>query len=233
MYDRMPSNITILIPVLNEELAIQHNLQYFQALAAKFEIIFVDGNSSDQTVQLLKDNQLKVITSPKRGRGAQLSYGGSNVDECTDLLLFLHIDTKLPDGFELKIHQSTDLDYWGRFDVKLDSDKTIFRIIQLMMNFRAKVTGIATGDQAIYVTKNEFMTHADNMIERPLMEDIYLSKALKASLGRGNITKDPVITSVRYWENNGIIKTIAKMWKYRLMYFFGASPQDLYQRYYK
>ena len=105
-------------------------------------------------------------------------------------------------------------------------------MIQVLMNLRSRVTGIATGDQAIFVTKNELLNHVDKLKEHPLMEDIYLSKVLKAKLGRAYIIKDPVITSIRYWEKNGIFKTILKMWKFRLMYFFNISPKTLYQRYY-
>ena len=227
----MPSNITIIIPVLNEQLAIQDNIEYLNTLTTNCEVLFVDGHSSDNTVQTLKDNHHNVITSPNQGRGAQLSFGVSNVH--AELILFLHIDTKLPQGFESKIIQHTKLDYWGRFNIKLDSDKVIFKIIQLMMNMRSNITGIATGDQAIFVTRNEFMNHLDKMIDHPLMEDIYLSKALKSNLGRAHIVEEPVTTSVRYWESRGIIRTIITMWKFRLMYFFGKSPKQLYQRYYK
>ena len=229
----MHTNIAIIIPVLNEEPAILKNIEYLQSLEEQCDVIFVDGNSSDNTVQTLKDNHHKVITSPISGRGAQLSFGASNLNELIELILFLHVDTKLPDKFESMIRKQSKLDYWGRFNIRLDSNKVIFKIIQLMMNIRSKVTGIATGDQAIFVTKNEFMNHLDNMIEHPLMEDIYLSKALKSRLGRGIIIKEPVTTSIRYWEKNGIFTTMVKMWKFRILYYFGASPKQLYQRYYK
>lgn len=229
----MPQNITIIIPVLNEERTIQNKIEYLNTLTSKCNVLFVDGSSSDNTVQLLKDNHHKVITSPIRGRGAQLSFGASNINAKSELILFLHIDTTLPHGFESMISRQTNLDYWGRFDIRFDSNKTIFKIIQFMMNIRSRITGIATGDQTIFVTKNELMNHVSNMIEHPLMEDIYLSKSLKSTLGHGHIIKDPVTTSVRYWENNGIIRTILKMWKYRLLYFLGASPKQLYLRYYK
>ncbi len=225
--------ITIVIPILNEELTIRKNLVYLRSLHTDYELLFVDGNSSDSTVQLLQDNQFKVITSSVRGRGAQISLGGSNAGKSTELILFLHIDTRLPQNFESMILRQTDNNYWGRFDVKLDSDKAMFKIIEWMMNKRAQLTGIATGDQAIFVSKNEFIRLAGNIAEYPLMEDIYLSKMLKKRLGRGIIIKSPVTTSVRYWEINGVFSTILKMWKYRLMYFFGVSPAKLYQRYYK
>jgi hypothetical protein len=131
------------------------------------------------------------------------------------------------------ISQISTSNYWGRFRVRLDSDKFIFKIIQLMMNIRSYLTGIATGDQAIFASKHELILHKDKMIEHSLMEDIYLSKALKSRLGPGNIIKQPVTTSVRYWESHGIATTILKMWKYRLLYFIGVSPSYLYQQYYK
>ncbi len=220
--------------MLNEELAIRNNINYLNSLTSKCNVLFVDGGSTDHTVQTLKDNDHRVvITSPISGRGAQLSCGGSNVDDTCELLLFLHVDTKLPYGFESMITKPTKLDYWGRFNVSLNSNKPIFKLVQIMMNLRSRITSIATGDQAIFVTKNEFMKHVDRMIEHPLMEDIYLSKALKSNLGRANLIKAPVITSVRYWESKGIIQTILRMWKYRLLYFFGVPPKQLYQCYYK
>ena len=229
----MTSYITIVIPVFNEELTIRNNIDYLNKLASNHHVLFVDGASSDATVQTLKDNHHQVITSPICGRGAQLSFGVSNANDLAELILFLHIDTKLPQGFESMISRQSHMDYWGRFNVRLDSDKAIFKFIQFLMNIRSKITGIATGDQAIFVTKNELMNHVDEMIEHPLMEDIYLSKVLKSKLGRGQIIKKPVTTSVRYWENSGIISTVIKMWKYRLLYFFGASPKQLYRSYYK
>lgn len=229
----MTPHISIIIPVFNEELTIHNNIEYLNTLASNHDVLFVDGASSDGTVQTLKDNHHQVITSHIRGRGAQLSFGVSNANDLAELILFLHIDTKLPQQFESMISRQANLDYWGRFNVKLDSDKAIFKIIQFMMNMRSKITGIATGDQAIFVSKNELMNHIDEMIEHPLMEDIYLSKALKSRLGRGQIIEHPVTTSVRYWEKSGIFSTIIKMWKYRMLYFFGASPKQLYQSYYK
>jgi rSAM/selenodomain-associated transferase 2 len=225
--------ITIIIPVFNEENTIKNKIEYLHIINRICDVIFVDGNSTDKTVNILESNNLKVVSSPVCGRGAQLSLGAANVDEDIDVILFLHIDTKLPEGFESMILVQTHRDYWGRFDIKLDSTKFIFKVIQLMMNVRAKLTGIATGDQSIFVTRKELMNHLDKLTEHPLMEDIYLSKALNSRLGRGHVIKEPVTTSVRYWEKAGIISTIMKMWTYRLLYFFGVSPNYLYQRYYK
>ncbi len=196
-------------------------------------MLFVDGNSTDNTVKVLKENHFKVITSKVTGRGAQLSFGASNVASSYEFLLFLHVDTKLPDSFELEIMKSAKTSKWGHFDVRLDSNKFIYKIIQFMMNIRSRITGIATGDQAIFVNKDEFMKHAEAMIEHPIMEDIYLSKKLKDKFGKGAVIKKPVVTSVRYWRKKGPIKTIIKMWKFRLLYFLGVSPNSLYERYYK
>ncbi|MFK8027747.1 MAG: TIGR04283 family arsenosugar biosynthesis glycosyltransferase [Gammaproteobacteria bacterium] len=228
----MKSKISIVIPVLNEEKIVRNNITRLNKLKTKCDVLFVDGQSIDDTVNVLKENQQQVVTSPIKGRGAQLAYGAKCVNEDTELILFLHIDTELPTGFELKIRIKPNIDYWGRFDIKLDSNKKVYKMIQVMMNLRSRITGIATGDQAIFVTKNELLNHVDKLKEHPLMEDIYLSKVLKAKLGRAYIIKDPVITSIRYWEKNGIFKTILKMWKFRLMYFFNISPKTLYKRYY-
>ena len=225
--------IAIIVPVLNEESTILNNIEVLNTLSNKCNVVFVDGNSTDNTVQILEKNKLKIVTSPRKGRGAQLAYGASHLNNTVEVILFLHIDTTLPEGFESMILEHSKTDYWGWFNIKLGSEKTIFKIIQFMMNLRSKLTGIATGDQAIYVTKNEFMNHLEEMNKHPLMEDIYLSKALNSSLGRGYTQKQSVSTSVRYWESRGIITTILKMWKYRSLYFFGTPPNQLYQQYYK
>ncbi|MDW3094776.1 MAG: TIGR04283 family arsenosugar biosynthesis glycosyltransferase [Gammaproteobacteria bacterium] len=229
----MQSSISIIIPVFNEELIIRENIEHLNWINASYYLLFVDGNSTDSTINILEENNFNVIKSPLTGRGGQISYGASNLNNESEYLLFLHIDTLLPKDFYNQMNEYMENYYWGFFRIKLNSNKLIFKIIQFMMNYRSQLTSIATGDQAIFVRKNEFMNHIDTMIEHPIMEDIYVSKVFKEKFGNGAIIKKPVITSVRYWQNKGPIKTILKMWKFRLLYFIGISPKYLYVKYYK
>ncbi len=228
-----PNNLCIVIPVFNEQETICKQIDPLLRLNTLAPIIFVDGNSSDQTVELLKQHELQVITSPQLGRGAQISFGAINAPNDCKYILFLHIDTQLPTEFERLINEVLNESVWGHFCVQLNSDKPMLRIIQFMMNLRSKMTSIATGDQAMFVRKDEFLTYSAEVTDHPLMEDIFLSATLKKHHGRAKVIKKPVITSARYWSNHGVIKTIIKMWSFRLMYFLGVSPKKLYQLYYR
>jgi len=227
------NSLCIVIPVFNEQETIRKQIESLLRLNAQAPIIFVDGNSSDQTVELLKQHELQVITSPQPGRGAQISFGVINVPSDCNYVLFLHIDTQLPTEFEQLINEALNDCVWGHFCVQLNSDKAMLKIIQFTMNLRSKMTSIATGDQAMFVRKDEFLTYSSDVADHPLMEDIFLSATLKKHHGRAKVIKKPVITSARYWSSHGVIKTIIKMWSFRLMYFFGVSPKKLYQLYYR
>ena len=228
----MSKNLSIVIPILNEESKIKDNLSYFDLLRKNCELIFVDGGSKDCTVSLLKNNNQNVITSPYVGRGAQLSFGAENTNKFSKYLLFLHVDSRLPDNFMELINDHLNNHEWGRFNTKLDSNKFICKVITCSMNLRSHITGIATGDQAIFVAKNSYLEHINAMKNHPIMEDIYLSKILKKKHGYPAVIKSHVTTSARYWLKNGIMRTIIRMWKFRLLYFFGASPKKLYKLYY-
>ena len=229
----MSSSLCIVIPVLNESKTILQRLDELKKLTDVASIIFVDGNSSDDTAQLLNQHGFKVLTSVSKGRGAQLAYGVSNCNTDCENILFLHIDSQLPCNAVRLIKDALNQSSWGRFDIKLDADQYLFRVIQTMMNLRSKLTNIATGDQSIFVKKDIFLTYANKVAEHPLMEDIYLSKVLKKNHGSAYIISQPIITSTRYWIKNGVIKTILKMWAFRVLYFLGVSPQKLYSMYYR
>jgi len=226
------SPIHVIIPILNEERVIQENLQYLKLLNSICPILFVDGNSIDGSEQILKKNNFEVIKSHSKGRGEQLSFGAVNANNQCEILLFLHIDTRLPDNFSELIVNALKEHAWGRFDIKLNSNRLVFKVIQFHMNLRSKITSIVTGDQSIYVKKEIFLKYADEMKNHPLMEDVYLSKVLKKHYGRAKIINQPVTTSVRCWLQRGVIQTIIRMWVYRLLYFIGVSPKKLYQLYY-
>ncbi len=214
---------SIIIPTLNEEKSIQSCLWALQPLRSNCELIIVDGDSTDNTRRLAAPLADKVILSAK-GRAKQMNNGAKQATG--ELLIFLHADTGLPENalplIQEKISHSRQ---WGRFDIQLSGNLFLLKVIAQMMNWRSRLTGIATGDQVIFVTRQAF-EKAGHYPEISLMEDIALCRKLK-KIGPPICLKDQVISSGRRWEQNGIYRTILLMWALRLRYFFGADPKTL------
>ena len=214
---------SIIIPTLNEEKTILSSLLVLQTLRNECEIIIVDGDSVDNTRILAAPLADKVITSAL-GRSKQMNNGASHATG--DVLIFLHADTCLPENALQLIQKEISRNgQWGRFDIQLSGNHFMLIVIEQMMNWRSRLTGIATGDQVIFVTRPAF-EQAGQYPEINLMEDIALCKALK-KISPPICLKAKVISSGRRWERNGIYKTILLMWSIRLRYFFGADPQTL------
>ena len=224
-------NISVIIPVLNEACSIQSFLKDHQWMRqAGHEIIVVDGGSVDQTAELTK-NLCDQLLYSKKGRALQMNSGASAANGSA--LLFLHADTELPANADQLIIDalSNDKKAWGRFDVKLSGNSLWFRIIERMMNLRSRITGIATGDQAIFVRAETF-SQLNGFENIPLMEDISLTKRLK-KVSFPICLRSKVITSSRRWEDNGVWKTIFLMWKLRFAYYLGQDPNVLVRKYYR
>jgi rSAM/selenodomain-associated transferase 2 len=222
--------VSIIVPALDEAGQIATTLATLQPLrAAGVEVIVADGGSTDDTVVLARPLADAVIQSP-RGRGRQMNAGASWADG--EVLLFLHADTRLPDEAVPAIRDGLAKSgkAWGRFDVRLSGHQAMLRVVERMMNLRSRLTGIATGDQAIFVRREVFQT-TGGFPEIPLMEDIVLSRTLKRISGAPLCLSTPAVTSSRRWEENGILRTILLMWKLRLAFFLGASPERLARRY--
>lgn len=222
--------LSIIVPALNEAAHIAATLAPLQPLrAAGVEVIVVDGGSGDATAALAKPLADAVIPSP-RGRGRQMNAGASRADG--DILLFLHADTRLPDDAVPAIRDGLARSgkAWGRFDVRLSGHQTMLRVVECLMNLRSRLTGIATGDQAVFVRREAFQA-VGGFPEIPLMEDIALSRALKMAFSAPLCLSVPVVTSSRRWEEHGIWRTILLMWGLRLAYFLGAAPERLARQY--
>ena len=226
------SDLTIIVPVLNEEKSLHTRIKEYNHIKKNHELIFVDGGSNDDSISILKSNGHKVVISQQKGRGMQIALGVEHSPTKSKYLLFLHIDTKLPSNYDTQVRDAFEHSDWGFFNIKLDSSKIIFRIIEKLMNIRSSVTNIATGDQTIFVRKANFMECIDEVKGHPIMEDIYMSNYFKKQIGKAYVIKDHVTTSTRYWNKHGAIITILKMWKFRMLYYIGTSPIDLYRRYY-
>ncbi len=216
-------NFSIIIPTLNEEKTIESCLSALQPLRSNCEIIIVDGGSTDNTIVIARSLADKVVSSDK-GRARQMNNGARYASG--NVLIFLHADTSLPENALQLIQQKLNSSRkWGRFDIQLSGKHFMLKVIAQMMNWRSRLTGIATGDQVIFVTRQAF-EKAGQYPEINLMEDIAICKALR-KISPPICLKAKVISSGRRWERYGIYKTILLMWNIRLRYFFGADPQIL------
>lgn len=224
--------LAIIIPTLNESATIERALARLADLRTRgARIIVVDGGSGDDTVRRAATLADRVIEAP-RGRALQMNAGGRAPEaaEC-DVLLFLHADTVLPpDAGRLIFRTLSNSDCcWGRFDVAIDSARPSLRLVEALMNWRSRVSGIATGDQAIFVERGTFLA-LEGFAPIPLMEDIDFSRRAKR-LSPPLALAARVTTSARRWERQGVWRTIVLMWRLRLAYFLGSDPADLARRY--
>ncbi len=222
--------LSIVIPVLNEAASIEASLVPLQALRARgHEIILVDGGSRDGT--LAKGDGLvdRAVTS-EGGRARQLNAGLALAKG--DVVVFLHADTLLPDDADERIRVGLSLarHAWGRFDVRIVGRSALLPIVAAMMNLRSRLTGIATGDQAIFASRAALIA-IGGVPDLALMEDVALSRRLKRVSSPLSL-RDRVSTSGRRWEANGAIRTIVLMWALRLAFFLGVSPERLARAYY-
>ncbi len=219
--------ISIIVPVLNEEKKLPDFLSHLQIFREQgHELIIVDGGSNDNSLMLAQRSADNVIVS-RKGRAIQMNSGASVAQG--EVLLFLHSDTFLPETALNSITNIVQTSFWGRFDVRLSSNKFIFRIIETFINIRSRLTSINTGDQAMFI-ESQLFNVVDGFPEIALMEDIAMSKKLKKIVSP-TCLKQKVMTSSRRWENRGVVATIFLMWKLRLYYYFGVSPDRLNQLY--
>lgn len=226
-----PQTLTIIVPVFNEANLIQERLAYFLALIHEVQLIFVDGGSTDGTAEQLRSSGFIVLDSPSsRNRGAQLATGIRHAH--TGVICMHHFDTIMPEHSLSLLRQAVCRHQWGRFDISINHSRWYFRIIETGINWRSYLTAIATGDQCIFVQREYLLPLLDELDRHPLMEDIYLSRELRRS-SRPARLRLRVKTSPRYWQKNGVIKSIFKMWYLRARYFFGTPADMLYRQYYQ
>jgi len=222
--------LSIIIPSLNEAEHITQTLLKLQELRNQgHEVILCDGGSRDKTLQLAK-NLVDHILSTQAGRAKQMNAGSKLATG--DILCFLHADTLIPADFANLITGTlSDSDrIWGRFDIRLSNTSLTYKVIAWFINKRSCISGVATGDQGIFIISNKFLK-LNGYADIPIMEDIELSKRLLKISRPICITKSFLITSSRRWEKNGIIKTVLLMWRLRLGYFLGAPPTKLAKAY--
>lgn len=226
--------IAVIIPVLNEQKALPDLLLALLPLGFE-EIIVVDGGSRDGTMDVARkmlestsDSRYRIISS-SCGRGSQMNAGAALAN--SDILVFLHADTQLPDNARQMVADSMDDPQCvgGRFDVRFPQDTGYAWMVSRLMNLRSRWSGISTGDQTIFVRRSVF-EKLGGFANIPLMEDIEFSRRLKR-VGTIASLRAKVITSFRRWEQHGPLRTIVRMWTLRAWYWLGWDPRRL-QRYY-
>jgi rSAM/selenodomain-associated transferase 2/rSAM/selenodomain-associated transferase 1 len=221
------NQLAIIVPVLNEGPALVPALQALQTLRQRgAQVLVVDGGSTDASVACAAPWVDQVLRAP-RGRAAQMNAGASATR--ARHLLFLHADTRLPPDADALIARALQSNDWGRFDVRIDSPRWLLRGVERLMNLRSRWSGVATGDQAMFVRRAVFEA-AGGFAPIPLMEDLALSQRLRSRSAPACL-KAPVLTSGRRWEQHGVWRTIVLMWRLRAAYWWGADPAVLAQRY--
>ncbi len=221
--------ISIIIPVRNESAVIAQQSEHWRHLVEwGVELCFVDGGSEDGTREALESLGFHVLSSAP-GRARQMNLGGQELKGA--VLLFLHADTRLPrDGVRYLVEKAAaDHSFWGRFDVEIQGNSRWFPLISRMINLRSRLSGIATGDQAIFICRRLF-EEIGGFPEQPLMEDVELSKRLLKRMCPLCLAWK-VETSGRRWETYGVWRTIVLMWALRFAYWRGVSAVELKRRY--
>ncbi len=220
--------LSIVIPTLNEASQVVDALAPLQPLRHRgHEVIVVDGGSGDVTAALARSLADQVLSAP-RGRASQMNAGAGAAG--APVLLFLHADTRLPPLADVLVQQALASGRtWGRFDVCIDGRPRLLRVVAALMNLRSRLTGIATGDQAIFATREAF-DRVGGFPLQPLMEDLEISRRLKR-LGRPACLRARVRTSGRRWEQRGVWRTIFLMWRLRWRYWRGESASRLAEAY--
>ncbi len=240
-FDSTLNNVSIVIPILNESESLSRLLAHLAQLQPlPQQVILVDGGSTDDSVMLAKQT-IKRLTSANKlvlnwqivestaGRAAQMNAGAALATG--EVLLFLHADTLLPRDAIAQVVAATKTAQWGRFDVRLDSDQPMLKLVSTMINLRSRLSAIATGDQAIFITRALF-EQLGGYPEQPLMEDVELCKRLKG-VAKPACLNSKVTTSARRWQQHGTWRTIGLMWQLRFDYWRGVSADNIKARYYK
>lgn len=223
--------VTVIVPTYNEEDLIESLIMELKEQPPEtVEIIVADGGSTDGTLEILDDLNVTVINGPK-SRGAQMDLAARMAT--TDVLLFLHADVRLPEGWLNKVFEVlTDSDIMvGAFSIEIDEKGWKYRVLEKLANLRARLLKIIYGDEAIFVRAADFKK-VGGFKGMALMEDLSLVRRLR-ELGKVVVLKDKVLVSPRRWQKNGVVKNTMKNFFIVTLYYFGVSEDKLYKIYYK
>lgn len=225
--------VGVILPVFNEAAHLEQSLSRLLAEHRFDEVIVVDGGSTDASVEIVcklmtadtsGTQPVPYLIQTPRGRARQM-HAGAQV-ATSDVLLFLHTDTAPPAEAVARMHEVVRRGHvWGWFDVRLSGSHFLFRVIERLMNWRSALSGIATGDQGLFVRRDVYRV-LGGFAPLPLMEDVEFSTRLKW-VGKPARLREPVVTSSRRWERHGIVRTVMLMWTLRFLYWLGVSPARL------
>lgn len=224
--------LTIVIPALNEASTLERTLRGLAPMRERgVRIVVADGGSTDDTAQRGAALADRVLDAP-RGRALQMNAGARAPEaQDADVLLFLHADTRLPAEADRIVLRAlaNSASVWGHFDVSIEGASAWLPVVAAAMNLRSRLSGIATGDQALFVERSSFLA-LEGFAAIALMEDIEFCRRARR-LSRPVALREAVVTSGRRWDNDGVWRTIVLMWRLRVAYFFGADPDELARRY--
>lgn len=223
--DPEPPGLSVVIPSLDEALHLPDLLADLAPLRTRgHEVIVVDGGSTDATRELAAVGADRVL-SVSRGRARQMNAGAAAARG--EAFWFLHADCRItPAVFDAVLHALGQGCSWGRCNVRLSSRGPLLSLTARMMNLRSCITGIATGDQGIFISRSAFEA-VEGFPGIPLMEDVEISRRLKRRVGRPVCVRAALVTSSRRWERRGVLRTILLMWGLRLAYWLGTDPARL------
>ena len=226
--------ISVIVPLYNEGENLARLISHLETLEGIGEVVLVDASdiassaSENKELQSGSSSLFHFFKANIPGRGAQMNQGAKLSQG--EILLFLHCDTRLPENAASLIENAlSSTKKWGRFQVQLDARGWMFRVIEKMINLRSRIRSLATGDQAIYLSRFTF-DQINGFPEIPLMEDIEISRRL-TEISLPSLIDEPVLTSARRWQNRGITRTVLLMWKLRFLYWVGVSPERLARMY--
>jgi rSAM/selenodomain-associated transferase 2 len=224
---------SVIVPVLHESHRINCLIDHFYGLEAHHhgcEIIVVDGGPEADTIDAVRSDQVVTITA-ETGRARQMNAGAAVAHG--EILIFLHVDTELPDGAFATIDSVMKKTEYvgGAFALGIKSDKCVYRILEYWVSIRCRLTRIPYGDQALFIRRNYF-NKIGGYSEIPIMEDVELMRRIKKSGGRIYIVPDRAMTSSRRWEEEGFVYVNLRNTVLLLLYYLGASPAKL-ARFYK
>lgn len=221
--------LSIIVPMLNEAVALPAMLAQLAHWRTRgCEVVLVDGGSTDGSAALAGIAGFTVVEA-ERGRARQMNAGV--VAARGEVLLFLHADTQLPADADaaVRVALADTRREWGRFDVRISGRSPLLRVVAALMNLRSRLTGIATGDQAIFVRRDAFAAVGGFPLQ-PLMEDIEISRRLRCR-SRPVCLRQRATTSGRRWEQRGVWRTVWLMWWLRWAYWRGVPAEVLAEAY--
>ncbi len=224
----MKPSLSVIIPARNEAAALPLLLDDLAGLrAVGAELLLVDGGSQDDTCALAR-GRVDQLLHCAPGRARQMNQGAAAAHG--DYLWFVHADTRVSEqAVNALLATLQERPVWGRFDVRLSGSGLVLRMIGCMISLRSRITGIASGDQGVFVYRRQFEA-LGGYAEIPLMEDIELCRRLKR-LTRPRCLRPVLLTSSRRWQQHGVWRTVWLMWCLRLAYYCGISPEKLARRY--